>query len=453
MHDTGDERHSRNTRLPRPPASWVLARLVWVPAVFTFYLWVWLADRVGLVRLIQRLRGAPYELVDAPAALRLAFERLGPTYIKLGQLVASGEALFPPRYSDEFQKCLDRVPPFSFEAVRAILNDELSADALAQITELSEVPIAAASIAQVHTARLADGAEVVVKVQRPGLAKLVSADVFIMRFFAKVMSALSRALRAANVVAVVEDFETNLVAELDFRNEADRMRDFRAVMDSFGTDSVSAPFVYDELSRARVLTMERFRGWSLADTAAIKETSYDAEERLLTGIRAWFQTLIAKGFFHGDVHAGNFMLLEDGRVGYLDFGIVGTFDDEQRKNVLLYVTAMQSRDFGQLAEAMVAMGAAGNQVDRARLAVDLEQAFAPMIDPDDGFRMADLVPALLRVSRTHQLRMPRDLVLVTKQLVYLDRYSRAIGGPKMNVLTDQRLKNLILQDSFALAFA
>jgi len=222
-----------------------------------------------------------------------------------------------------------------------------------------------------------------------------------------------------------------------------------------GTDSVAAPVVHGELSGPRVLTMERFDGWRLDDTESIKASPYDAEERLLTGIRAWFQTLIVRGFFHGDVHAGNFMLLKNGRIGYLDFGIVGTFDEAQKKNVLEYVLGFQSRDFERVGRAMIAMGTVDDPdaVDLARFAEDLADAYAPMLDPADGFKMKDLLPNIIRVSRAHSLRMPRDLVLVTKQLVYLDRYSRAIGGEEMNVLTDQRLSNLIMQDMLAAMFS
>jgi predicted unusual protein kinase regulating ubiquinone biosynthesis (AarF/ABC1/UbiB family) len=149
------------------------------------------------------------------------------------------------------------------------------------------------------------------------------------------------------------------------------------------------------------------------------------------------------------------MLLNDGRIGYLDFGIVGVFAEAQKKNVIDYVLGFQQRDFTRVARSMVQMGTVDDpeDVDVEILGIDLEGVFAPMLDPDEGFKMRDLLPSLLRVSRAHGLRMPRDLVLVTKQLVYLDRYTRAIGGVKMNVLTDQRLTNVIMQDMLAAMFA
>jgi aarF domain-containing kinase len=441
--------------LPRVSRLRIAWRHVVVNAVFVYFVTLRLLDIVGLYRLACAIRGRTYEKLTGPVALRRAFEVLGPTYVKLGQLVASGEALFPERYSEEFRKLLDRVPPFSFDRVKQTLERDLGKTTDELFAELDPKPMAAASIAQVHAAKMHDGREVVVKVQRPGIGELAAADVAILRFFASLAQRLFLPARRANVLAVIEDFERNLEQELDFGNEAERMREFNDVMRAMGTTSVSAPIVQDELSSARVLTMERFRGWRLDDTHAIKTSGYDAEERLLTGIRAWFQTLILKGFFHGDVHAGNFMLLEDGRIGYLDFGIVGVFDDDQKKNVLEYVIGFQQRDFTRVANAMISMGTVDDPsaVDLPKLGADLAVVYGPMLDPEEGFKMRDLLPSLIKVSRAHGLRMPRDLVLVTKQLIYLDRYTRAIGGHKMNVLTDQRLTNLIMQDMLAAMFA
>jgi len=450
------EEDMRPERLPQVSTFRVLARFFVVSAVLVYFAALRALDLVGLrwLGFALMLRRGRYERLPGPVALRRAFEVLGPTYVKLGQLVASGEALFPERYSEEFRTLLDRVPPFPAAEVRAILDADLDREARARIVELDEEPLAAASVAQVHAAVLDDGAEVVVKVQRPGVGELASADIALMRFYAGALSRISVHVRRANVLAVIEDFAANLVEELDFRKEASRMREFNEVMATMGTSSVAAPIFYERLSGPRVLTMERFDGWRLDDTEGILKSPYDAEERLRTGVRAWFQTLIVRGFFHGDVHAGNFLLLHDGRIGFLDFGIVGVFDDTQKMNVLEYVLGLQARDFVRVARAMLEMGTVDDPsgVDVEAFAADLRVAYAPMVDPAPGFKMRDQLPDLLRVSQAHSMRMPRDLVLITKQLVYLDRYSRALGGHEMNVLTDQRLSNLIMQDMLAASF-
>ncbi|MCB9594205.1 MAG: AarF/ABC1/UbiB kinase family protein [Sandaracinaceae bacterium] len=447
---------TRPKGLPRVSAARVLWRFLVVPAVLFWFGLVRVADAVGLRWLFFALTGrrSEYERLTAPVALRRAFEVLGPTYVKLGQLVASGEAVFPERYSEEFRKLLDRVPPFSLAAVNRTLEQDLG-EARARIVELTPTPMAAASIAQVHAAVLDDGSEVVVKIQRPHIGELAAADVALLRMYARVLSKISVHVRRANALAVIEDFEANLIEELDFNNEASRMREFNDVMRKMGTKDVAAPVVYDDLSGPRLLTMERFDGWRLDDTAGILGSPYDGKERLRQGVRAWFQTLIVRGFFHGDVHAGNFLLLRDGRIGYLDFGIVGVFDDEQKKNVLEYVLGFQQHDFARVAKAMLAMGTVDDaaKVDVDAFAKDLAVAYAPLIAPTEDFKMRDMLPDLLRVARAHSMRMPRDLVLVTKQLIYLDRYSRALGGHDMNVLTDKALSNLIMQDMLAAMFA
>ncbi len=442
--------------LPHVSAFRVFSRWLVVQAVLFYFGALRVADWVGLRWLAHAvsLRLSRYERLSAPIALRRAFEVLGPTYVKLGQLVASGEALFPIRYSEEFRSLLDSVRPFSLADVNHTLEAELG-DARERIVRLDPDPIAAASIAQVHGALLDDGSEVVVKIQRPGIGELAAADIALMRFYATWLAKVSVHVRRANALAVIEDFEQNLIQEIDFRNEAARMCEFNEVMVAMGTKDVAAPRVEEDLSGRRVLTMERFDGWRLDDTAGIEGSPYDGKERLRTGVRAWFQTLILRGFFHGDVHAGNFLLLRDGRIGYLDFGIVGTFDDQQKANVLEYVLGFQSQDFERVARAMMAMGTVDDPdaIDVSEFAKDLERAFGPMIDPDESFKMRDILPGLLRVAHKHQMRMPKTLVLVTKQLVYLDRYTRALGGHEMNVLTDQALSNLIMQDMLAAMFA
>jgi len=425
-------REAEDSTLPRPSLLAVIGRAVVGTAILAWF---------GLRRLVGNLSG--------PRALRLAFERLGPIHVKLGQLIASGEALFPARYSEEFRSLLDDVPPFPFSEVERVIGEDLGRPPEELFAEIDPAPLAAASIAQVHAARLHDGTEVVVKIQRPAIAARAAADIALMRAIAWIAMRVSRLARSSNVIAFVDDFRATLVRELDFRREAQRMRDFASVMRAMGNESTVAPFVHDSLTRARVLTMERFRGWRIDDVTSVRASGYDVEERLLHGIRAWFQPLILRGFFHGDVHAGNFMLLEDGRIGFLDFGICGELGLMDRGSVIDFVVGFQQHDFARVADAMLAMGAAqdGHVVNRVALARDVDAAFSPLIDPDGGFDLRDLVPGLVRTARAHNLRLPRDLVLITKQLVYLDRVTRTYGGARMNVLTDTRLTGLITQDA------
>ena len=224
------------------------------------------------------------------------------------------------------------------------------------------------------------------------------------------------------------------------------MDEFNRIMREHEQPDVAAPKVLDELTTPRVLVMERFFGHRVDDVEEIRARNIDGEAKLLLGMRAWFQCMIFHGFFHGDVHAGNLMALDDGRIGFLDFGIVGRFPKERREQVTDYLLAFASADFGKLAEVMIAMGSVDGSVDRPALAKDLAVAYEPMLGT--GAKYADLIPAILRTAMKHGMRMPRDFVLVAKQMLYFDRYAKVLA-PKLNVFRDPRVVTALATDVMA----
>jgi aarF domain-containing kinase len=380
-----------------------------------------------------------------PVVIRRAFEELGPTYIKLGQLVASSQGLFPERYCLEFRKCLDRVPPFDFADVEKTLSEELDVPTTETFESIEAKPLASASIAQVHAAKLKDGADVVIKVQRPGIAELVEADLHVLKFMARMMSLMPLG-DLANPRGIVEDFESNIREELDFRREAANMIEFNAIMVEHGQTKVTAPKPVDEMTTRRVLVMERFFGYRVDDVEQLRATNVDGEETLLVGMRAWFQCMIIHGFFHGDVHAGNLMALGDGRIGFLDFGIVGRFPRERREQVTDYLLAFSTGDFKRLAEVMSEMGSTSAKVNLDDLAKDLAAAYTPMLSNEAAaIKYADVIPAIMRTAVRHGLRMPRDFVLVVKQMLYFDRYAKVLA-PNLNVFRDPRIVTALMSD-------
>jgi ubiquinone biosynthesis protein len=279
-------------------------RRVWVFSLYAGkYLLLGLADLLRLRRLWARVRGVPYERLTGPAAARLFCEDMGPTFLKFGQIVASSAGMFPARYTLEFQKVLDRVRPFSSEEAVVILREELGEKA-GELEDIDPTPLAAASIAQVHTALLADGTKVVLKVQRPGIQRLIAADVRVLHAVARIASTLfPRRTEFINPVGFVEDFAATLREELDFRKEAENLARFNEIMREHGYDDVRAPVPHWPYTTGRVLVMERFIGTRVDDHAAIRERGLDGEAKLIRGLRAWFQCVVFHGFFHGDVHA------------------------------------------------------------------------------------------------------------------------------------------------------
>jgi predicted unusual protein kinase regulating ubiquinone biosynthesis (AarF/ABC1/UbiB family) len=192
--------------------------------------------------------------------------------------------------------------------------------------------------------------------------------------------------------------------------------------------------------------MERFYGHRVDDVEKLRASNVDGEATLLVGMRAWFQCMIIHGFFHGDVHAGNLMALSDGRIGFLDFGIVGRFGRERREQVTDYLLAFSTGDFRKLAEVMNAMGSVDAKVNLDDLARDLAKAYQPMLENElAAIKYADVIPAIMRTAIRHGLRMPRDFVLVVKQMLYFDRYAKILA-PNLNVFRDPRIVTALASD-------
>ncbi|HWO26102.1 MAG TPA: AarF/ABC1/UbiB kinase family protein, partial [Kofleriaceae bacterium] len=315
-------------------------RRVWALFVYSSkYFALWLADVLRLRWLFMQLigRGARYQRLTRPMLLRMWCEDMGPTFIKFGQIVASSAGMFPDAYVKEFQKVLDRVKPFPFPEVRRTLDEELGAEKAAHLVDIEPKQLASASIAQVHTAKLRDGTLVVIKVQRPGIIARCMADMKLMRLLASVVARMKKNVELANPVGVVDDFTKTLTEELDFRKEAENLDRFNEIMRELGHKHIHAPVPHHEYTTRKVLVMERFTGLRVDRFEEIKARGVDGETKLVDGLRAWFQCVVFYGFFHGDVHAGNLMLLDDETIGFLDFGIVGRFDDSARYLVTDYM--------------------------------------------------------------------------------------------------------------------
>ncbi len=425
----------------------VAARLIWTS-------WVFL--RLGLSLLVQRLAG---QSANMPVLLRDAFEELGPTWVKLAQLLASSHGLVPERYRQELERTLDRVRPLPFWLVATVIEEDLG-PIPNRFTSIEPLELAAASIAQVHRAILSDQRVVALKVQRPGIHARVHADLIILALLARVAEHLPL-LRLANPRAIVDDLARTLEDELDFLREADHLDEFNRWVTELGHEDVRGPRVIRELSTHRVLCMEYFDGVRIDDVRAVAQRGFDGEERLVSGMRAWFRVLLLRGFFHGDVHAGNLLILADGSIGFLDFGIIGRLDLATRRHLAELLASSLTGNFTELAHTLVALDAVSGRTttnstkttkpppDQADLASDLSALVEPLRRQGlADIRLAELLPEVLRVAARHKLRLPRSLVLVAKQLLYFDRYGKLLA-PGLNLFADPRLLQSLLPDLLA----
>jgi len=421
--------------------------------VWTFHLYFvwhfllgWLASLLGIRRLWAAARKRPYVAFSRPRAARLFAEDMGPTFIKFGQIIASSSGMFPDRYSAEFQKCLDHVRPFDFAEVTAIVQRELGPDKAAQLEDVDPAPLASASIAQVHTASLADGTELVIKVQRPAIDSRVAADMRIMKFFARIAEKVVRDAELVNPVGIVEDFAATLTEELDFRLEAKNLDRFNEIQRELGNSDIRAPVPQWDYTTKRVLVMERFHGTRVDHMGTIEGRNVDVEAKLIKGMLAWFRCVVFYGFFHGDVHAGNLMLLDDDDLGFLDFGIVGRFDETEREKVTDYLIAFASGNYKELGKVIADMGGVSDGIDMDAFVADLELTYKPLLAMKMGdINFSDFIPEIHRVAAKHRMRMPKEFVLITKQMLYFDRYAKILA-PELNVFSDPRLIFSLMTD-------
>ncbi len=386
-------------------------------------------------------RRRPEWRTGAAREARRAFGELGPTYVKLAQLIASSPGLFPEVLSDEFRSLLDRVPPAPPGDINHVILRELGASPGDVFAEFDPEPLASASIAQVHTAVLRDGTEVVVKVQRRGIRARLAADLRILAAAADLLERTSATGRMANPVAVVEDFETTLGRELNFMLEAEAMERFATNLAAYGSnDSVRVPTVHWRYTTPRVLTMERIHGHSIDDTAALQSTGFDLAQLLKTGVRAWMEAALEHGFFHGDVHAGNLMIDTDGRVVFLDFGIVGELDPETKAIIRTGLPALLvDGDFVTVAKAIYDLGAVLEPVDLDKASADIAEIVEPILaKPLSEISYGQVLVDIVRIGTRYDVRLPRELVLVAKQLLYFERYAKLMA-PDWNILDDPDL--------------
>ncbi len=296
------------------------------------------------ITLVVARRFAPLALRQArevkkgvlPAAviarpLRQMVEDLGGTFMKFGQMVASSPGLFGDEVADEFRSCLDTGPAVPFGEVRLAVEADLGCTLEEAFGAFDPLPIGRASIAVVHRARLHDGREVAVKVLRPGIERLVATDLDLMQPLFELLARQTGDQIAGSMLQMVDGLRQQLAEELDLRNEARALAHFRKLGAEIDLPLMVVPEPYPELSGPNVLTMEFLRGIPIDDLAAVEELGYDPAPLVEQVVRAFFITTVRWGAFHGDVHAGNMLLLEDGRLGVIDWGIVGRLDHETHR--------------------------------------------------------------------------------------------------------------------------
>ncbi len=372
-------------------------------------------------RLREYRRGGTASRAGLSLRLRRIFERLGPAYIKLGQIVSSGRGLFPDELVEEFKRCRDQVPPEPFESVRRVVEADLGRPLEAVFAHFDPECLAAASIAQVHRAVLLTGEEVVVKVQRPTVSERVHLDIRAMAWIAPRLIGRIPVAALANPPALVELFAETIVEELDFRLEAENMLDVARVLRIAGQEIIVVPRPHPELVTRRVLVMERLEGFSYDDVAGMRAAGVDTEAVLRSMMIAFLEGAMIYGVFHGDMHGGNLFVMPDGRVALFDYGITGRMGEKQRHAFLRMMMTGAVNDIrGQLA-AFRDLGALDPDVDLDAL-VSILKLDQPVRDPTkmSAEEMMSEIQEVLKALLANGARLPKHLMLYVKDMLFFD---------------------------------
>lgn len=362
-------------------------------------------------------------LETTPRRVVAAFVELGPTFVKLGQVLSTRGDIVPPEYIEALETLQDDVGPLSLDTVRGILDAELGEGWRGAFASVDETPLATASIAQVHAAVLHDGREVVLKVQRPKIERMIRADLSILHFLADRLRVEFPEAQSIDVDGVLDEFERSILAELDFREEARNQTRIARCFD--GTDHVRVPAVLPEHSTARVLCMERLRGVKIRDARAAGHDMRVVGDRFLA---AAYDMLFVHGFFHGDLHPGNVLVLPGDVIGLLDFGMMGRLTQQMKSDVIFIIFALQRGDYRTIARIAYEIGIKSRRVDyRAveRDTVDIMERYWAGVSIKD-MRIGPFVVELAQIASRHGARIPPDYTMFFKALMTTEGLAKSL---------------------------
>ncbi|MBE0476922.1 MAG: AarF/ABC1/UbiB kinase family protein [Coriobacteriia bacterium] len=396
----------------------------------------YLAAQAGFSRFVPRLRRRRDLTASVEERARRVLERLGPTFVKIGQLLSTRPDLVPPEFLAELVKLQDDVTPVAFERVRAVIEEDLGAPLTELFAVFDPEPIAAASIGQVHVAVLPDGSDVVVKVQRPGIAAVMRADFDIVHQQAAFAERATHWGRRYGLVENAEEFERVLSGELDYLREARSAERFR---ENFrGYPGVRVPAVDWERTSRRVLTLERLRGIKVDDVEALRAAGFEPAEIARRGTSAYFKQMFEDGFFHADPHPGNLIVTPEGDLGFTDFGRMGTVSSWMRTRFADLFLALIDRDEREVADLLLEIGVADRETDRQILDSAIARMYARYFESALGeVRISVVAYEVMRVVYEARLRVPSELTLLITTFATLEGVAVALD-PEFNVVDAAR---------------
>jgi len=382
--------------------------------------------------MISRKERPPVERFTRAERIRMALEELGPTFVKLGQILATRPDLVSAEFVREFEKLQDHVPPFGYEEAKQIIEKEVGQDLEGMFQSFGEEPLAAASIGQVHRARLKDGEEVVVKIQRPRIGKVIEVDLEIMLHLASLMERHVEEVEMHRPTRIVAEFARSIEKEIDYTIEASHMERFAAQFQ--GDMSIYVPKVFREWSTERVLTVEYIDGIKASEIDRIDKEGLDRKTITARGADLILKQIFEHGFFHADPHPGNIYVLADNMICYLDYGMMGRIDRQSREDAAELIHALSRGDESKTMHALLKLVEYDQQPDLRTLERDVadfagHHLYKPLKEIDIGKLLQELLELLSR----HRLAIPQVLFLMLKALTTWEGVGRSLD-PDFNIM-------------------
>ncbi|MDD2581961.1 MAG: AarF/UbiB family protein [Desulfuromonadaceae bacterium] len=384
-----------------------------------------LADMVVRSRKLFRRPVPDIARLTAAERMRLALEELGPTFVKLGQILSTRADVIPHAFVHEFEKLQDNVPSFSFEEVLSQIAAGLGGPVEQFFAEIDPVPLAAASIAQVHRARLKTGEDVVIKVRRPGIVEVVESDISALMSLAGLAERHVPGSELYDPIGIVREFARTIRREMDFSREAHTIEKFR---DNFiKTPWMYFPHVYWEQTSRAILTMEYIPGVKISDMGKLSEQGLDAKLIARRGADSFLEMVLNHGFFHGDPHPGNVLVLPDNVICLLDYGIVGRLDKDLKTFLTDILSAIVNRDMDEIVSLLLFAGDISDTMDIRALRRDLFSFIDGYYEiPLKDIEVGRMLMEFIEIITLYNIRIPPDLMLLIKSLVLIEGMGRTL---------------------------
>lgn len=363
--------------------------------------------------------------------IRMALEELGPAFVKLGQSASTREGLLPRELVEELKYLEDRVDPFTVE-IKSYIEQELNIHFDEHFSHIESEPFAAASISQVYKAKLTDGKDVVVKVRRPQVDEVLKTDLSLMKDIARILVGYSEPLQNLNLPLIVDSFATTLIQEISLLNERHNIERF--AKNFKGNDLITVPKVYPKLSSDRVLTMEYMNGVKVTDKEKLKAMGLDLEEIVDNGINLYLEQVIVHGFFHGDPHPGNLMVLPNGKLAFIDFGNMGKLLAIDRQNLEEFIQAAVSSNAIHLADTIEDVAIVSNIPDRAQFERSLYEIFDLIENVSLGdISLESLLDKLWNIIGDNRLYFPEYIYQLIRGISLMEGIGRQLN-PHLNIM-------------------